>query len=211
MVERSLSMREIFVRWPTISSHFCSTCLHIKGQKLESSLPASSHSYGIVMALALKLKDNFSILIILSISMFCLCSEAAEGDLQGQNLVKALSCFNNKLIYVGCDEAYRLNPSGNINIPVEATDLFCSGACLTEAQLVLNCIDDILSNFIFYNKATVQQMRYALNAGCSFSRQRGNFNLAAYIGGETNNAPKLPILRRSYLFILAAAAAVYLI
>ncbi|ESW16987.1 hypothetical protein PHAVU_007G200600 [Phaseolus vulgaris] len=159
------------------------------------------------MALALKLKNSFSILIILPISMFCLCSEAAEGDLQGQNLVEALSCFNNKLIYVGCDEAYRLNPSGNINIPVEATDLFCSGACLTEAQQVLNCIDDVLSNFIFYNKATVQQMRYALNAGCSFSRQRGNFNLAEYIGGETNNAPKLPILRKSYLFILAAAAA----
>jgi len=31
--------------------------------------------------------------------------------------------------------------------------------------------------------------------------------LAEYIGGETNNAPKLPILRKSYLFILAAAAA----
>ncbi|KAJ1425510.1 hypothetical protein SESBI_10855, partial [Sesbania bispinosa] len=76
-------------------------------------------------------------------------------------------------IYVGCDEAYRLNPSGNINVPPEATDFFCSGPCLTETQLMLDCIDNILSNFIFYNKATVQQMRYALNAGCSYSRQRG--------------------------------------
>ncbi|KOM35470.1 hypothetical protein LR48_Vigan02g162000 [Vigna angularis] len=140
--------------------------------------------------------------------MFYLCSEAAEGELQGQSVVKALSCFNNKHIYVGCDEAFRLNPSGNINIPVEATDFFCSGPCLTEAQLVLNCIDDILSNFLFYNKATVQQMRYALNAGCSFSRQRGNFNLAEYIGGETSNAPKSTILSKSYVFILAGATAV---
>jgi len=89
------------------------------------------------------------------------------------NTNMCLAVLNVSKIYVGCDEAYRLNPSGNINIPVEATDLFCSGACLTEAQQVLNCIDDVLSNFIFYNKATVQQMRYALNAGCSFSRQRG--------------------------------------
>ncbi|XP_027938114.1 uncharacterized protein LOC114192560 [Vigna unguiculata] len=169
------------------------------------------------MALALNPNQNFTILIILVISMFFLRSEAAEGELQGQSVVKALSCFNNKHIYVGCDEAFRLNPSGNINIPVEATDFFCSGPCLTEAQLVLNCIDDILSNFLFYNKATVQQMRYALNAGCSFSRQRGNFNLAEYIGGETSNAPKSTILSKYYVFILAAvtasaaAGAVYLI
>nr|KYP41158.1 hypothetical protein KK1_037454 [Cajanus cajan] len=52
-------------------------------------------------------------------------------------------------------------------------------------------------------------MRYALNAGCSYSRQRGNFNWADYIEGETNNAPKFPIVNRSHLFILVAAA-VYL-
>lgn len=144
--------------------------------------------------------------------------------------------LNLSQIYVGCDEAFRLNPSGNINVPLEATDFFCSGPCLTEAQLVLNCIDDILSNFLFYNKATVQQMRYALNAGCSFSRQRGfpvstylkyqlqlsllfsfsltkcmlgagNFNLAEYIDGETSNAPKSTILSKFYVFILAAAIA----
>jgi len=58
-------------------------------------------------------------------------------------------------------------------VPPEATDFFCSGPCLIETQLVLECIDNMLSNFIFYNKATVQQMRYALNSGCSYSRQRG--------------------------------------
>jgi hypothetical protein len=78
-------------------------------------------------------------------------------------------------IYAGCDDAYRLNPSGNIKVPPEATDIFCSGPCLIETQLLLECIDNMLSNFIFYNKANVQQMRYALNAGCSYSRQRGNF------------------------------------
>ncbi|XP_027364501.1 uncharacterized protein LOC113871603 [Abrus precatorius] len=164
------------------------------------------------MAFALMLKGNFIIVTLVSLAVFGFNSDAAEGDLQGQGTVKALSCFDNKLIYVGCNEAYRLNPSGNINIPPDATDFFCSGPCLTETQLVLNCIDNILSNFIFYNKATVQQMRYALNAGCSYSRQRGNFNLADYIGGEANNAHKSPIVNRFYLFITAlAAAAIYLL
>ncbi|CAJ1976084.1 unnamed protein product [Sphenostylis stenocarpa] len=52
------------------------------------------------MALALKLKGNFSIFIILSVSLFCLYSETAEDDLQGQSVVKALSCFDNKLEFV---------------------------------------------------------------------------------------------------------------
>ncbi|WJX45328.1 hypothetical protein P8452_32214 [Trifolium repens] len=80
---------------------------------------------------------------------------AAEADQLegGQNIVKALSRFENKLIYAGCDDAYRLNPSGNIKMQPEATDFFCSGPCLIETQLLLECIDNMLSNFIFYNKA----------------------------------------------------------
>lgn len=83
-------------------------------------------------------------------------------------------------IYVGCDQPFRLNPSGNINIPPEATDFFCSGPCLTETQLVLNCIDNILTNFIFYNKASVQQIRYALIAGCNYARGGGQ-NSSAFL------------------------------
>ncbi|AES61458.2 hypothetical protein MtrunA17_Chr1g0192611 [Medicago truncatula] len=162
------------------------------------------------MAFALILKANLLITALIFIAIFFCYSVAAEGELDGgQDIVKALSCFENKLIYAGCDDAYRLNPSGNIRVPPEATDFFCSGPCLIETQLVLECIDNMLSNFIFYNKATVQQMRYALNSGCSYSRQRGNFNLEGYIGGETNNAREVPILIRCYLFI-AAATAVYL-
>ncbi|XP_004495669.1 uncharacterized protein [Cicer arietinum] len=158
------------------------------------------------MAFTLTVKGNVFIVTLISIPIFCCYSVASEGELQGQNIVKALSCFENNLIYVGCDDVYRLNPSGNIKVPPEATDFFCSGPCLTETHLLLDCIDNILSNFIFYNKANVQQMRYALNAGCSYSRQRGNFNLEEYIGGETNKAPDTPTLIRCYFFIVAAAA-----
>ncbi|KAI4349907.1 hypothetical protein L6164_010449 [Bauhinia variegata] len=138
--------------------------------------------------------------------MFCCNSGSAQDELQEQSITKALSCFDNKLIYVGCNEAYRLNPSGNINIPAEATDFFCSGPCQTETELVLDCIDRILSNFVFYNKATLSQMRYVLRAGCSYTRQRGNCNLGEYLEGEASNACKLPILSSFYLFMIVAAA-----
>ncbi|KAL1339678.1 uncharacterized protein LOC130948322 [Arachis stenosperma] len=153
------------------------------------------------MALALMLKVNnvFIFVALLFIAMFCCFS---DGELQEQSIAKVLSCFENNRIYSQCNEAYRLNPSGNINIPLQATDSFCSGPCLSETRLVLNCINDMLSNFVFYNKATAQQMRNALDAGCSFSRERGNFNLGDYIRQETNNACKFPTLIRFYLFIL---------
>ncbi|KAL0006155.1 hypothetical protein SO802_013716, partial [Lithocarpus litseifolius] len=95
-------------------------------------------------------------------------------DNPGQMTAQALFCFNDKLIYSGCDEAYRLNPSGNINVPPEAADQFCNGPCLFETQQILNCINNILSNFLFYNKATIPDVRYALNAGCSNTNQRGS-------------------------------------
>ncbi|KAF3454596.1 hypothetical protein FNV43_RR05044 [Rhamnella rubrinervis] len=75
-------------------------------------------------------------------------------------------------IYSGCDEAYRLNEEGNINVPPEAINLFCSGPCLTETELVLKCVDNIFSNFLFYNKATVHDIRGALRIGCSSTAQR---------------------------------------
>lgn len=64
-------------------------------------------------------------------------------------------------IYSGCDEAYRLTQSGNLNVPPEATELFCNGPCLAETRLALSCINDVISDFLFYNKATVRDINYA--------------------------------------------------
>lgn len=69
-----------------------------------------------------------------------------------------------------------------MNVPRYATDQFCSGPCLVETQLVLNCINNVLSNFIFYNTATIKDIRYALHGGCSFTSQRGK--LALFVGWE---------------------------
>ncbi|KAI9099165.1 hypothetical protein K1719_024932 [Acacia pycnantha] len=150
-------------------------------------------------------KKSLFIASLISIVILCCYSGAAQDQHQEESIAKALSCFDNDLIYVGCDQPYRLNPSGDINVPPEVTDFFCSGPCLRETQLVLNCINNMLSNFLFYNKASVQQMRYALIAGCNFAKE-GNLNLGDYVGAEISTACKLPIWIRSYLFVLVAVA-----
>ncbi|XP_028770843.1 uncharacterized protein LOC114728158 [Neltuma alba] len=156
-------------------------------------------------------KKSLFMASLIFIVILCFYSGAAQDQFQEQSLAKALSCFDNNLIYVACDQLYRLNPSGNINVPPEATDFFCSGPCLAETQLVLNCIDNMLSDFLFYNKASVQQIRYALIAGCNFAKERGIFNLGDHIGGEISTACNLTIWIRSHLFFVLVAAAINLL
>ncbi|KAF3967030.1 hypothetical protein CMV_008923 [Castanea mollissima] len=139
------------------------------------------------MAFSFLPKQKCFILTLFFIAIFC-CFSGYADDNPVQMTAQALFCFNDKLIYSGCGEAYRLNPSGNINVPPEAADLFCNGPCLFETQQVLNCVNSLLSNFLFYNKATIPDVRYALNAGCSNTNQRGNFNVGQYIDGFTSNA-----------------------
>lgn len=76
-------------------------------------------------------------------------------------------------IYRSCEETCRLNENGNLNVPVEKTDTFCQGPCLSETNLVLNCLDNVFSNFIFYNRATIQDIRETIEAGCGYGPQRG--------------------------------------
>ncbi|XP_041016673.1 uncharacterized protein LOC121259227 [Juglans microcarpa x Juglans regia] len=153
------------------------------------------------MAFSVFPKQKCFILSLISIAIFC-CSSGYAQDNPGQEVANALMCFNNKLIYIGCNEAYRLNPSGNIDVPPVAADLFCNGPCLAETQEVLNCIDELFSNFMFHNKATIPSVRYALNAGCSHTSQRGNFNVGQYIEGVTSNAHRLPNLISFHTFML---------
>ncbi|KAI5446528.1 hypothetical protein KIW84_014391 [Lathyrus oleraceus] len=103
---------------------------------------------------------------------------------------KALLCFNDKYIYQSCEESYRLSENGNLDIPSEKTDVFCEGPCMSETNLVLSCIDNIFSNFIFYNRATIEDVKETILAGCGYGPQRGNFNVAEHIQTEENNAVK---------------------
>ncbi|KOM29168.1 hypothetical protein LR48_Vigan635s009300 [Vigna angularis] len=101
---------------------------------------------------------------------------------------KALQCFNDRYIYSRCEESCRLNEKGNLNVPKEKTDMFCQGPCLSETNLVLNCLNNVFSNFIFYNKATIHDIRNTIEAACSYGSQRGNFNVAEHIQNDENKA-----------------------
>ncbi|KAL4579279.1 hypothetical protein LXL04_015417 [Taraxacum kok-saghyz] len=118
------------------------------------------------------------------------------GGIGGGVLGNALVCLSDK-IYSGCGEAYRLTESGEFNVPHEYTDQFCGGPCLKETNLVLNCLNDALSSFLFYNRATVRDVKDTLLSGCSSGPNRGNhgvvscdFNVAEHIQAYGNNSYK---------------------
>ncbi|KAL5541918.1 hypothetical protein UlMin_009628 [Ulmus minor] len=104
-----------------------------------------------------------------------------------QIVAKALLCFHDKYIYSSCEESYRLTESGNLEVPSEKTEEYCSGPCLTETNLVLDCIDNILSHFVFYNRATIQEVRETVQAGCGYGPERGDFNVEEHIESEESN------------------------
>ncbi|KAK6146218.1 hypothetical protein DH2020_020087 [Rehmannia glutinosa] len=98
---------------------------------------------------------------------------------------KALECLNDKYIYSSCDEAYRLTQNGELNVSPEYTDQYCNGPCLKETHLVLDCIDGILKHFVFYNKATLEDVRETIEVGCSYGPKRGDFNVAEHIEADS--------------------------
>ncbi|KAL5782186.1 hypothetical protein ACOSP7_007215 [Xanthoceras sorbifolium] len=112
------------------------------------------------------------------------------GDDPAEIVAKALLCLNDKYIYSSCEESYRLTESGNLNVPLDYTDQYCNGPCLTETHLVLSCIENILSHFVFYNRATIQDVRDTIKAGCGYGPERGDFNVAEHVEAEENSAQK---------------------
>lgn len=61
-----------------------------------------------------------------------------------------------------------------MNVPPEYTNQFCGGPCFKETNLVLNCMNDALSSFLFYNRATVRDVKDTILSGCSSGPSRGN-------------------------------------
>ncbi|KAK4283415.1 hypothetical protein QN277_000366 [Acacia crassicarpa] len=118
-----------------------------------------------------------------------------EEDPQGgadpaQIVSKALLCFNDKYVYKSCEESWRLNDEGNLKVPKDKTEEFCEGPCLSETYLVLSCIDNIFANFVFYNRATIEDIRDTVQAACGYGPERGNFDVAEHIQDEENSAEK---------------------
>jgi hypothetical protein len=38
---------------------------------------------------------------------------------------------------------------------------------------VLSCIENIMKHFVFYNKATIEDIRDTIKAGCGYGPERG--------------------------------------
>ncbi|XP_068661398.1 uncharacterized protein [Aristolochia californica] len=156
------------------------------------------------MASSFTMKSWLLAMAIMSIATLC-----HSQQIPSQIVTRALYCFNNRLIYQRCQEDYRLTVDGNINVPPEAVDAYCTGPCIDETRLVLNCVDGILSNFIFDNGASTRAVRSTIIAACSDSSERGNFNVAAHILGDDNHAePLRPLCLSLYalaMFVLWCA------
>ncbi|RRT46625.1 hypothetical protein B296_00048387 [Ensete ventricosum] len=75
-------------------------------------------------------------------------------------------------IYVSCQESYRLNGGGKVGVPPGAADVFCDGPCLVETKLALDCVERTLHGFIFFNGASVMDVRFALDVGCGHTSRR---------------------------------------
>jgi hypothetical protein len=65
-------------------------------------------------------------------------------------------------------------------VPPQSTDAYCDGPCLTETNLVLGCIDNIFINFVFYNKATIQDVKDTITAACGNGPERGRLRLIKF-------------------------------
>ncbi|KAI3821774.1 hypothetical protein L1987_09346 [Smallanthus sonchifolius] len=111
------------------------------------------------------------------------------GGIGGRVIAKALVCLNDK-IYSDCEESYRLTESGDLHVPPDYTDKYCGGPCLKETDLVLNCINDVFSNFLFYNRATINNIKDTIKTGCSYGPSRGDFNVAEHIQANGSNSYK---------------------
>ncbi|KAL2921196.1 hypothetical protein RDABS01_012687 [Bienertia sinuspersici] len=93
----------------------------------------------------------------------------------------ALQCFHGKHIYSHCDESCRLSPEGELHVPHDHVDEFCSGPCLEETNHLLDCIDGIMDHFVFYNKATTKDVRHTIYAGCGHGGERGDFDVGKHV------------------------------
>lgn len=124
-------------------------------------------------------------------------SSGGSDDKPDEIVLKALKCFNEKEIYSSCEESYRLTASGQLHVPPEYADEYCHGPCLQETYLVLKCVDDILSHFVFYNHATIEDVKETLKIGCTDGPHKGDFDVAEHIDKDKSNSSKL-----SYAIIL---------
>ncbi|CAL9782501.1 unnamed protein product [Musa acuminata subsp. burmannicoides] len=121
----------------------------------------------------------------LFLALLCLATSCCNSDESNVGTVgMALQCFVDHHIYVGCQESYRLNGGGRVDVPTGAADVFCEGPCLLETKLALDCVERTLHGFIFLNGASVMDVRIALDVGCGHTSKRGDFSVMNHERGD---------------------------
>ncbi|CAN0855542.1 hypothetical protein LINGRAHAP2_LOCUS6251 [Linum grandiflorum] len=108
-------------------------------------------------------------------------STSHHADDPAQIVARALLCFNDRKLYRSCDEDFRLNESGTLSVPLDQVDAYCGGPCFSETNLVLDCVEGIMENFVFYNSATIEDVKDTMKAGCSDGPDRGDFDVSEHL------------------------------
>ncbi|GFP99626.1 hypothetical protein PHJA_002106700 [Phtheirospermum japonicum] len=107
-------------------------------------------------------------------------------------------------IYSSCNEARRLTQSGELNIPPEYAVEYCNGACLSETNHVLDCLGGFFKGFIFYNRASLRDVRETIESGCGYGPKRGNFDVIQHIQADSasKNKASKPVVYALVMMII---------
>ncbi|XP_020108455.1 uncharacterized protein LOC109724151 [Ananas comosus] len=112
--------------------------------------------------------------------VFCFSSSFCNSDPMDIIHGRALSCFDYRPVYSRCNDSFRLNEQGSVNIPQEGIDEYCEGPCFEETHLVLTCVGDVHNSFRFSNGASVKDVKSALIRRCGHTPKRGNVAVAEH-------------------------------
>ncbi|KAF0925799.1 hypothetical protein E2562_018455 [Oryza meyeriana var. granulata] len=91
---------------------------------------------------------------------------------------KACHCFDDHNVYSECKEELRLGVEGAFHVGKESVDEYCGGPCLMETKMALQCVEEVADEgFRFYSGASVPAVKAALDTGCSYTPERGTFEI----------------------------------
>ncbi|XP_006654291.1 uncharacterized protein LOC102719673 [Oryza brachyantha] len=91
---------------------------------------------------------------------------------------KACHCFDDHNVYRECKEEMRLSVEGAFHVGKESVDDYCGGPCLMETKMALQCVEEVADEgFRFYSGASVPAVKAALDTGCSYTPERGTFEI----------------------------------
>ncbi|KAL7583477.1 uncharacterized protein LOC128129336 [Lactuca sativa] len=66
-----------------------------------------------------------------------------------------------------CPGKFTLHVGGWLNISANETQAFCEGGCAQHTQQLLKCVKYVKQNYVFRNKATINNLNDTINIGCT--------------------------------------------